>query len=92
MGLALSKSKKARSLPTCQQFSATPRYKKILDHAMFDLRLLCYHWRLSAQNIAGTNIVGTLLDPEKTQGHTWAGGPTMASDLGVTLDKGSPAI
>ena len=54
---------------------------------MFDLRFLCYHWGVTAENIACTKIAAKLLDPEITQGHTLAA--LVRQHLGVILDKES---
>jgi ribonuclease D len=59
--------------------------QKIFHHAMFDLRFLCYHWRLTAANIACTKIAAKLLDPSKTQGHTLAA--LLERYLGISVDK-----
>ena len=54
---------------------------------MFDLRFLCYHWRVEAQNIACTKIASKLLDPERTEGHTLAS--LVKRHFDVTMDKSS---
>ena len=86
-GLGIIKVKKNKKPPNLSAILGDPTIQKIFHHAMFDLRFLCYHWRLSAQNIACTKIAAKLLDPEKTQGHTLAA--LVHRYLGVTLDKGS---
>jgi ribonuclease D len=54
---------------------------------MFDLRFLCYHWNVTAENIACTKIAAKLLDPEKSQGHTLSN--LVREYLGIVLDKSS---
>jgi ribonuclease D len=54
---------------------------------MFDLRFLCYHWGVTAQNIACTKIAAKLIDPAKREGHSLSN--LVREYLGVTLDKSS---
>jgi ribonuclease D len=43
--------------------------KKVFHHAVFDLRFMVYHWRVSPKNIACTKIASKLLNPSGTHGH-----------------------
>ena len=86
-GLSIVKVKKNHKPPNLAAILEDASIKKIFHHAMFDLRFLCYHWRVNAEHIACTKIAAKLIDPQKTQGHTLA---SLAQQyLGVTLDKGS---
>jgi len=62
-----------------------PSIRKIFHHAMFDLRFMCYHWGVSAANIACTKIASKLIDPSRTQGHTLSA--LLQQYLGVSIDK-----
>ena len=86
-GLSLVKIKKNKRPQNLAAILEDSSVQKIFHHAMFDLRFLCYHWSVKAQNIACTKIASKLLDPEKTQGHTLAA--LVEKYLGVVLDKGS---
>jgi ribonuclease D len=86
-GLSLVRIKKSKRPPNLAAVLGDPSIRKIFHHAMFDLRFLCYHWGVTAENIACTKIASKLLDPEKTQGHTLT--TLVRQYLGVTLDKGS---
>jgi ribonuclease D len=86
-GLSLVRIKKNKKPPNLAAILGDPSVRKIFHHAMFDLRFLCYHWGVTAENIACTKIASKLLDPEKAQGHTLTA--LVRQHLGVTLDKGS---
>lgn len=87
-GLSIVKIKKRnRKPPNLAAILQDASVQKIFHHAMFDLRFLCYHWGVTAQNIACTKIAAKLLDPEKTEGHTLS--KLVREYFGVTLDKGS---
>jgi ribonuclease D len=86
-GLAIVKIKKNKRPSNLATILQDGSVQKIFHHAMFDLRFLCYHWAVRAENIACTKIAAKLLDPEKTEGHTLAA--LVQQHLGVTLDKGS---
>jgi len=87
-GLSIVKIKKRRRTPAnLAALLHDDSVQKIFHHAMFDLRFLCYHWGVTAENIACTKIAAKLLDPEKAEGHTLSN--LVREYLGVTLDKGS---
>ncbi len=86
-GLSFVKIKKNKRPANLIVLLEDSSVQKIFHHAMFDLRFLCYHWSVKAQNIACTKIASKLLDPEKTQGHTLAA--LVEKYLSITLDKGS---
>jgi len=86
-GLSLVKIKKNKRPPNLAAILEDSSVQKVFHHAMFDLRFLCYHWSVKAQNIACTKIASKLLDPEKAQGHTLSA--LVEKYLGVTLDKSS---
>lgn len=86
-GLSIVKIKKNRRPPNLAAILRDASIQKVFHHAMFDLRFLCYHWDITAENIACTKIASKLLDPEKTKGHTLTA--LVERYLGVTLDKGS---
>ena len=86
-GLSIVKIKKNTTPPNLAAILQDASVQKIFHHAMFDLRFLCYHWRVTAENIACTKIASKLLDPEKTEGHSLAN--LVQQYLGVTLDKAS---
>jgi ribonuclease D len=61
--------------------------RKILHHAMFDLRFLAYHWGVTPANVACTKIASKLVDPDlPCKDHSLA--PLVRRYLGVALDKG----
>lgn len=86
-GMSIVKIKKNRRPPRLAALLEDSSVQKIFHHAMFDLRFLCHHWGISAQNIACTKIAAKLLDPEKTQGFTLAN--LLQCYLGIVLDKSS---
>ncbi len=60
--------------------------RKILHHAMFDLRFLAYHWDAVPANIACTKIASKLAEPDAPYTeHSLA--PLLRRHLGVELDK-----
>jgi len=61
--------------------------RKILHHAMFDLRFMAYHWGATPANVACTKIASKLADPAlPCKEHSLA--PLVLRHLGVTLNKG----
>jgi ribonuclease D len=86
-GLSIVKVKKNRRPANLAAILEDKSIQKIFHHAMFDLRFLCYHWDVAAENIACTKIASKLLDPERTQGHTLVS--LVQQYFDVTLDKGS---
>lgn len=86
-GLGIVKIGKNARPPNLVSILTDASIRKIFHHAMFDLRFLCYHWGVDAENIACTKIASKLLDPERIQGHTLAA--LVQEHLGITLDKGS---
>jgi ribonuclease D len=84
-GLSIVKIKKNRKPPNLASILEDCSIQKVFHHAMFDLRFLCYHWGVAAENIACTKIASKLIDPNKTQGHTLA--ELVHHYLGVALDK-----
>ncbi len=87
-GLSIIKIKKRnRKPPNLAAILQDSSVQKVFHHAMFDLRFLCYHWGVNAQNVACTKIAAKLLDPEKTEGLTLS--KLVHEYFGVTLDKGS---
>jgi len=87
-GLSIVKIKKKNKVPpNLATLLQDQSVQKIFHHAMFDLRFLCYHWNLTARNIACTKIAAKLLDPAKREGHTLSS--LVQNFLGVTLDKSS---
>jgi ribonuclease D len=86
-GLSLVRIKKNKKPPNLSAILADPSIRKIFHHAMFDLRFLCYHWDVPAENIACTKIASKLLDCDRTQQHTLTA--LLDRYLGVALDKGS---
>jgi len=60
--------------------------RKVLHHAMFDLRFLAHHWGVVPANIACTKIASKLADPDvPCAEHSLA--PLLRRHLGVELDK-----
>jgi ribonuclease D len=60
--------------------------RKVLHHAMFDLRFLAREWKMAPANVACTKISSKLAEPERPQGeHSLA--PLLERYLGVVLDK-----
>jgi len=60
--------------------------RKILHHAMFDLRFLAHHWGVVPANIACTKIASKLAEPDAPcTEHSLA--PLLHRHLGVELDK-----
>lgn len=53
-----------------KQLLIEPKLKKVFHHAMFDLRFMCYKWKVSSQNIACTKIASKLLDCSGTGKHS----------------------
>lgn len=87
-GLSIVKIKKGRKRPpNLSKMLRDKNIQKIFHHAMFDLRFLCYHWGIGANNIACTKIAAKLVDPGKSEGHTLAN--LVQQYLGVKLDKGA---
>jgi len=87
-GLSIVKIKKRDRVPAnLAALLQDNSVQKVFHHAMFDLRFLCYHWGVAAQNIACTKIAAKLLDPAKTEGHSLSS--LVREYLGVTLDKSS---
>lgn len=46
------------------------RIKKVFHYALFDLRFMCFKWKLVPSNIQCTKIASKLLDPENKEKHT----------------------
>lgn len=87
-GLSIVKIKKRDKVPTnLAALLQDNSVQKVFHHAMFDLRFLCYHWGVTAQNIACTKIAAKLIDPAKREGHSLSN--LVREYLGVTLDKSS---
>ena len=60
--------------------------RKVLHHAMFDLRFLAHHWDIVPAHIACTKIASKLAEPEvPREEHSLA--PLLRRYLGVSLDK-----
>src|SRR5271169_6968767 len=60
--------------------------RKILHHAMFDLRFLAHHWGVVPANIACTKIASKLAEPHAPcEEHSLA--PLLRRYLGLELDK-----
>ena len=60
--------------------------RKILHHAMFDLRFLAHHWGVVPAGIACTKIASKLAEPDAPcTEHSLA--PLLLRHLGVELDK-----
>jgi ribonuclease D len=86
-GLSLVRIKKNRKPDYLAAILGDSSIQKIFHHAMFDLRFLCYHWNVKAQNVACTKIASKLLEPENVAGHTLAS--LIKHYFGLTLDKSS---
>lgn len=86
-GLSIVKIKKNKKPPNLAAILEDRSIQKVFHHAMFDLRFLCYHWGVTAENIACTKIASKLLDPHKVKGHSLA--ELVQQYLGVSLDKSS---
>jgi ribonuclease D len=86
-GLAIVKIKKNKRPSNLAAILEDKSVQKVFHHAMFDLRFMCYHWDVAAENIACTKIASKLRSPEKTQGHSLAA--LVHQYFGVTLDKSS---
>lgn len=62
------------------------RVRKVLHHAMFDLKFLAHQWKMTPVNVACTKIASKLADPEKPHGeHSLA--PLLKRYLDVEIDK-----
>ncbi len=62
------------------------RVRKVLHHAMFDLRFLAHRWDVTPANVACTKIASKLAEPEAPwKEHSLA--PLLKRYLGVSLDK-----
>jgi ribonuclease D len=62
------------------------RVRKILHHAMFDLKFLAHQWDMAPANVACTKIASKLAEPTKPHGeHSLA--PLVKHYLGISLDK-----
>lgn len=59
--------------------------KKVFHHALFDLRFMCYHWKVSARNIACTKAAAKLLDKSNSEYHKLK--PLLNTYLNVEIDK-----
>ena len=59
--------------------------KKVFHHAVFDLRFMCYHWKVSARNIACTKIAAKLLDKSSSNYHKLK--TLLNRYLNVEIDK-----
>lgn len=60
--------------------------RKVLHHAMFDLRFLARRWSVTPANVACTKIASKLAEPEAPkQEHSLA--PLVERYLGISLDK-----
>lgn len=64
---------------------SNPQVKKVFHHALFDLRFMCYRWRIIPQNIACTKIAAKLLDRENKNSHTLQS--LLLRYLNITIDK-----
>jgi ribonuclease D len=84
-GLSIVKVKKSKVPANLVALIADSSIQKIFHHAMFDLRFISYHWRVTPANIACTKIASKLLDPGQVQGHTLAS--LLSRHLGVVIDK-----
>jgi ribonuclease D len=62
------------------------RVRKVLHHAMFDLRFLAHHWNVTPANVACTKIASKLVRPQAPHAeHSLA--PLVKRYLGIDLDK-----
>ncbi|HTZ64406.1 MAG TPA: ribonuclease D [Solirubrobacteraceae bacterium] len=62
------------------------RVRKVLHHAMFDLRFLAHQWNMAPANVACTKIASKLAEPKKPhREHSLA--PLVQRYLRVSLDK-----
>jgi ribonuclease D len=62
------------------------RVRKVLHHAMFDLKFLARQWEMFPANVACTKIASKLAEPERPhREHSLA--PLVQRYLGVRLDK-----
>lgn len=59
--------------------------RKVFHHAMFDLRFMCYHWKVLPQNIACTKIASKLIDVNNEYKHSLQG--VLKKYLNVVIDK-----
>jgi len=59
--------------------------KKIFHHAMFDLRFMCYHWKIKPRHIACTKIVSKLLDISNSKKHSLK--ELLKEYLNIEIDK-----
>jgi ribonuclease D len=84
-GLGIVKIKKNKLPRNLAALLEDASIQKIFHHAMFDLRFLCYHWRVNAANIACTKIASKLIEPGRPEGHTLAS--LLMRYLGISLDK-----
>jgi len=59
--------------------------KKVFHHAMFDLRFMSYHWKITPKNIACTKIASKILNPTLTtnQSLKWC----LRKYLGIKINK-----
>jgi ribonuclease D len=63
-----------------------PDVTKVFHHAMFDLRFMATHWKVSPANIACTKIASKLLEPHADQGdHSLK--ELLRRRLSVTIEK-----
>jgi ribonuclease D len=62
------------------------RVRKVLHHAMFDLRFLAHRWDVIPANVVCTKIASKLAEPEAPkEDHSLA--PLVKRYLGISLDK-----
>lgn len=62
------------------------RVRKVLHHAMFDLKFLAHQWDMAPANVACTKIASKLAEPDKPhRDHSLA--PLLKRYLGVSIDK-----
>jgi ribonuclease D len=62
------------------------RVRKVLHHAMFDLRFLAHQWDMAPAHVACTKIASKLAEPARPNAdHSLA--PLLKRHLGVRLDK-----
>lgn len=59
--------------------------KKVFHHAMFDLRFMSYHWKITPKNIACTKIASKILNPTliTNQSLKWC----LRKYLGIKINK-----
>ena len=62
-----------------------PSVRKVFHHAMFDLRFMSFHWKVSPVNIACTKIAAKLISRDPDTKHSLK--LLLKKYLGVSIDK-----